>query len=171
MTSCLSSHRPSRLRRKGERRRDRRVADFLFDDRTWLVRWLVVDTGKWLSTRKVLLHPQVIGNPTTSGGVPVALTKAQVQGSPEISEHERCPCRWSVISMTTTDGADSLEAAFGANPIASRFSAPPLFVFEGHADPALLPGIAMRICAASIVTGYHIWRATARSQTRNHAGR
>jgi len=37
------------------------VADFLFDDRTWLVRWLVVDTGTWLTGRKVLLHPVVIG--------------------------------------------------------------------------------------------------------------
>ena len=34
------------------------VSDFLFDDASWLVRWLVVDTGKWLSGRKVLLlHP------------------------------------------------------------------------------------------------------------------
>ena len=31
------------------------VSDFLFDDASWLVRWLVVDTGKWLSGRKVLL--------------------------------------------------------------------------------------------------------------------
>jgi hypothetical protein len=25
------------------------VSDFLFDDASWLVRWLVVDTGNWLS--------------------------------------------------------------------------------------------------------------------------
>ena len=31
------------------------VSDILFDDASWLVRWLVVDTGKWLSGRKVLL--------------------------------------------------------------------------------------------------------------------
>jgi len=24
------------------------VSDLLFDDASWLVRWLVVDTGKWL---------------------------------------------------------------------------------------------------------------------------
>ena len=33
------------------------VSDFLFDDATWLVRWLVVDTGSWLPGRKVLLPP------------------------------------------------------------------------------------------------------------------
>ena len=37
------------------------VSDFLFDDSTWLVRWLVVDTGNWLSGRKVLLPPSVLG--------------------------------------------------------------------------------------------------------------
>jgi hypothetical protein len=135
------------------------VADFLFDDRTWLVRWLVVDTGKWLSTRKVLLHPQVIGKPDHERReFPVALTKAQVQGSPEISEHEPVSMQmerhlYDYYGWEPT----SLEAAFGANPIASRFSAPPLFVFEGHADPALLP----RDCDAHLrsvdaVTGYHI---------------
>ncbi len=39
------------------------VSDFLFDDASWLVRWLVVDTGKWLSGRKVLLPPSVLGHP------------------------------------------------------------------------------------------------------------
>jgi hypothetical protein len=28
-----------------------RVTDFLFDDETWLVRWLVIDTGSWLCCR------------------------------------------------------------------------------------------------------------------------
>jgi hypothetical protein len=31
------------------------ISDFLFDDSSWLVRWLVIDTGDWLSGRKVLL--------------------------------------------------------------------------------------------------------------------
>ena len=37
------------------------VSDFLFDDASWLVRWLVVDTGNWLSGRKVLLPPSALG--------------------------------------------------------------------------------------------------------------
>ena len=39
-----------------------RVTDFLFDDETWLVRWLVIDTGSWLSGRKVLLPPSILGH-------------------------------------------------------------------------------------------------------------
>jgi hypothetical protein len=38
------------------------VSDFLFDDVSWLVRWLVVDTGNWLSGRKVLLPAMALGH-------------------------------------------------------------------------------------------------------------
>lgn len=34
------------------------VKDFYFDDESWIVRYLVVDTGSWLSGRQVLLSPQ-----------------------------------------------------------------------------------------------------------------
>ena len=33
------------------------VKDFLFDDQSWKVRWMVVDTGNWLPGRQVLIHP------------------------------------------------------------------------------------------------------------------
>jgi len=31
------------------------LKDFYFDDRNWVVRYLVADTGNWLPGRKVLL--------------------------------------------------------------------------------------------------------------------
>lgn len=33
------------------------VTDFLFDDEEWVVRYFVVETGSWLSSRKVLISP------------------------------------------------------------------------------------------------------------------
>jgi hypothetical protein len=42
------------------------VGGFLFDDDSWLVRWLVVDTGNWLSDRKVLLPPFALSHPDPS---------------------------------------------------------------------------------------------------------
>ena len=39
------------------------VKDFLFDDQTWKIRWLVVDTGSWLLGRMVLVHASAIGEP------------------------------------------------------------------------------------------------------------
>lgn len=65
------------------------VSDFLFDDRTWKARWLVVDTGLWLPGRKVLIHPSVIGPADGERReMPVALTKAQIRESPDIRQDE-----------------------------------------------------------------------------------
>jgi len=61
------------------------VSDFLFDDASWLVRWLVVDTGKWLSGRKVLLPLSALGRLDPPGhAFSVKLTMRQVKDSPDI---------------------------------------------------------------------------------------
>ena len=61
------------------------VSDFLFDDSSWVVRWLVVDTGRWLPGRKVLLPTSVLGHfDEAEGKIPVRLTMQQVRDSPEI---------------------------------------------------------------------------------------
>jgi hypothetical protein len=59
--------------------------DFYFDDRAWVVRYLVVETGSWLSSRKVLISPVAIGHPDwTERVLPVSITKEQVKNSPDI---------------------------------------------------------------------------------------
>ena len=64
------------------------VCDFLFDDATWVVRWLVVDTGNWLWGRKVLLPPSALeGVDSTSHLLKVKLTRQQVKDSPDIDTH------------------------------------------------------------------------------------
>jgi sporulation protein YlmC with PRC-barrel domain len=61
------------------------VSDFLFDDATWRIRWLVVDTGHWLPGRKVLLPPSVLGHPDELGRqFSVRLSKQQIKDSPAI---------------------------------------------------------------------------------------
>ena len=61
------------------------VDDFYFDDEHWTIRYLIVDTGRWLASRKVLLSPIAIGTADWMNGVlPVSLTKAQVEGSPGV---------------------------------------------------------------------------------------
>src|SRR5271154_5959171 len=65
------------------------VVDFLFDDASWKVRWLVVDCGTWLKGRKVLIHPLAVSYAGLEDEeFEVKLTKAQVEGSPEWSEHQ-----------------------------------------------------------------------------------
>jgi hypothetical protein len=61
------------------------VSDFLFDDSSWLIRWVVVDTGKWLSGRKVLLPPSVLGHlDPKAQEFSVRLTMQEVKDSPDI---------------------------------------------------------------------------------------
>jgi sporulation protein YlmC with PRC-barrel domain len=61
------------------------VSDFLFDDETWQVRWLVVDPGNWLSGRKILLPPSALGHPDPEKHeFSVRLSKQQIQDSPSI---------------------------------------------------------------------------------------
>jgi hypothetical protein len=58
------------------------VSDFLFDDVTWKLRWLVVDIGSWLTGHKVMIHPSAIAGADYEREVlPLRLTKAQVEGS------------------------------------------------------------------------------------------
>ena len=40
-----------------------KVNDFFFDDWKWNIRYLVVDTGKWLPGRLVLIHPPAFKKP------------------------------------------------------------------------------------------------------------
>jgi hypothetical protein len=61
------------------------VKDLYFDDEAWVIRYLVVSTGTWLSNRKVLISPYSIGQPQWGrNSLPVTLTKEQVKNSPDI---------------------------------------------------------------------------------------
>jgi hypothetical protein len=61
-----------------------RIEDVLFDDERWGVRYLVVDTGDWLASRKVLLSPAsgVRGEGGTDP-IRVNLTRRRIEGSPD----------------------------------------------------------------------------------------
>lgn len=61
------------------------VKDLYFDDNAWVVRYLVVETGSWLSDRKVLVSPMALGAPNSDmRSVPAQLTREQVRNSPSI---------------------------------------------------------------------------------------
>lgn len=64
------------------------VSDLLFDDASWTVRWLVVETGSWWADRRVLIPASALGHPDTAARrFPVNLTMAQVKGSPQADTH------------------------------------------------------------------------------------
>ena len=62
-----------------------KVEGFYFDDEIWAIRYMVVETGNWLSGRKVLISPVAFGKPELeSRTIRVNLTCAQVRNSPDI---------------------------------------------------------------------------------------
>jgi hypothetical protein len=65
------------------------LKDFYFDDRNWVVRYLVVDTGNWLPGRKVLLTPHALDRLDPAGTLlSVRLTRRQIEDSPSIESHK-----------------------------------------------------------------------------------
>lgn len=60
-----------------------------FDDQSWAIRYLVVDTGAWLSGREVLISPYAVKQPLGSHkNIDVMLTRQRVEASPDIDTHQ-----------------------------------------------------------------------------------
>jgi hypothetical protein len=138
------------------------VSDFLFNDKNWSLQWLVVDNGTWLSERRVLLHPSSIGAKAYERhALAIALTKAQIEGSPEI-RHDQPVSRQTGLSLYDYYGASPLwdGGYFGNGAIASPLSSPPIYgqtpmdsrddedLIDGGGDPHLL--------SVAAVTDYHV---------------
>ena len=61
------------------------VKDFYFDDVSWIIRYLIVDTGSWLPGRLVLLAPHAFDGFGPDGDtLRVRLTREQIENSPSI---------------------------------------------------------------------------------------
>jgi sporulation protein YlmC with PRC-barrel domain len=61
------------------------VDQVYFDDQDWRVRYIVVDTGGWLSGRKVLISPVSIDRAKSSeNAIAVDLSREQVEHSPSV---------------------------------------------------------------------------------------
>lgn len=61
------------------------VTDFFFDDESWVIRYLVVETGSWLMSKKVLISPYFVMQPDwMHKRLPVRVNREQVKNSPDI---------------------------------------------------------------------------------------
>jgi len=62
-----------------------KVKEFYFDDRHWIIRYLVVETGTWLADRQVLISPYALTTVDKEGkNIAVDLTKKQIEDSPSL---------------------------------------------------------------------------------------
>jgi sporulation protein YlmC with PRC-barrel domain len=132
-----------------------RVVDFLMDDVSWAIRYLVVDTGGMLDGRQVLISPVSFGEVDFSASrFRLTVTKEKVKNSPSVDvdlpvsrQHEREYQRY--YEYTDYWGYGGLWGA-GAYPsaIASRGQEPPHPTSEKPAD--------VHLRSAKELAGYHI---------------
>src|ERR1700691_814405 len=65
------------------------VKDFYFDDQHWTIRYLVADTGGWLSDRQVLISPYaLVAVNKEEKNIAVDLTKKQIEDSPTLDDNK-----------------------------------------------------------------------------------
>jgi len=148
------------------------VKDFLFDDRSWKVRWMAVGVGHWLPGRQVLIHPSAIAPlevppkpalPMISFGgtltVSVHLSRQQIEKSPEAREDEPVT-RQLESSLYDFYGWDPFWGAshFGGDAIVTRPSGRPnpAEVAEGRAEDADAPPGDPHLGSVSDVKGYAV---------------
>jgi hypothetical protein len=132
-----------------------KIIDCLFDDRTWKLRWLVIDTRAWLFGRKVLIHPSSVGLPDADNlRLPVHLTKGQIEASPGIGFD--LPISEQVESGTY--GHYGWDPAWRSGGYFAGFQEPAF----GEAEVLERPGQAQpdggdpNLRSMATVTGYHV---------------
>ncbi|MEJ2058179.1 MAG: PRC-barrel domain-containing protein, partial [Desulfofustis sp.] len=66
------------------------VEDFLVEEDTWKIRYLVIDTGTWLpGSKRVIVDPNWVDAVDWSDrSVAVRMTKEQIENSPEYDPHD-----------------------------------------------------------------------------------
>jgi uncharacterized protein YrrD len=65
------------------------VREAYFDDDRWAIRYLVIDTGTWLSGRDVLISPYAVRQTLgLAKNIDVSLTQQQVRDSPVTDTHQ-----------------------------------------------------------------------------------
>ncbi|MBC8009069.1 MAG: PRC-barrel domain containing protein [Burkholderiales bacterium] len=109
-----------------------KVKDFYFDDHYWTIRYLVVETGSWLHSRRVLIASSVLfAIDWTDSQILVDLTRDQVRQSPGIDTAE------PVSRALETD----LHTHYGWNAywLGAGFDSPTLGAGPALATAGLMP--------------------------------
>ena len=133
------------------------VKDFYFDDKTWAIRYLVADTGSWLTGRQVLISPHALGrSDVDEKTLSVNLTRQQIENSPSIDSDKPVSRQYEIDYYnyygwpTYWYGGDVWGA--GAYPVPLPFSMAEreAAVQQGHANDD------KHLCSVNAVTGYAI---------------
>jgi sporulation protein YlmC with PRC-barrel domain len=138
------------------------VHDLYFDDEHWTVRYLVVNTGTWLTGRLVLISPMSMEKTWNTAALPVKLTMDQVRHSPQADAHQPISRVHEALLLEHYGypyywGAGGVWGAFGYP--AGLMAAPPLPASDSAVPRPRLSPEDRHLRSVADVTGYHI-RAT-----------
>ena len=133
------------------------LEDFYFEESRWTIRYLLVDTGKWLSGKRVLISPMSVRGDWGRTGFRLNLSKDQVWNSPEFDDRQPL----SREDETRILGYYGYPAYWGAaniwgsydNP-AALVTAPPLS--DRPDTTASIDPEARELRSVKRSTGYHI---------------
>lgn len=133
--------------------------DFLFDDIRWTLRYMVADTGGWLTGRKVLISPAHLESPDwETRHFPVRLTRQQIEDSPPLDSDAPVSRRYerTYHDFFTTHYYWTGEALWGNYPF------PGMTVPSDPEPPAEPPEVAeenpdeIHLRSMREVTGYKV---------------
>jgi uncharacterized protein YrrD len=134
------------------------VEDFFFEEDRWTVRYVYVDTGRWLSGKRVVISPMSVTPPWNRSGVRLTLTRDQVWHSPEVQSD-----RFSRVSETELLKYYGYPIYWGAGGVWGAFENPGALVAQPvmNPPPAAPAGPAVDVDAQHLrsttqSTGYHL---------------
>ena len=132
------------------------VEDFFFEEDRWTVRYVYIDTGRWLSGKRVLISPMSVKTPWNRAGLHVTLTRDQVWHSPEGQSH----------ALSRVSEAELLKyygypVYWGAGGVWGAFENPGALVAQPATPPPSTGGPVVDLEAHHLrstnqSTGYHL---------------
>jgi hypothetical protein len=133
------------------------VKEVYFDELSWAVRYLTVETGGWLEGREVLISPMaVVGADWQSKRLDVALTQKQVENSPDVDTHKPVSRQQEAAYLSYYGYPYYWEGPYlwgsGYYPLGAEAPA-----FSGVvADRIRTESVDSHLRSSEVTTGYHI---------------
>ena len=110
-----------------------KVKELYFDDLNWTVRYLVADTGDWLSDRRVLISPYALDEVNVDGKViPVNLTRKQIENSPSLDNDKPVSRQYELQCYPYYDWPAYWNGPFQWGPVANPGSVQSGWLASAH---------------------------------------
>jgi len=135
------------------------VDQFYFDDETWGIRYLTVQTGGWLNGRRVLISPiSVVRADWPSRRLDVALTKKQVENSPDINTQRPVSRQHEADYLGYYGYSNYWGGPYlrGSTPHPTGLTVPAIPITEAAADRIRRESEDSHLRSTEAVTGYHV---------------